>query len=446
VTIESELLDFAKSLRWGDIPTEVRDAVVGLSADSIANAICGRGAADTHAVEAASGELYGPGTSTIISGGHTSLVGAVGINAFQVTANTMCDVYRPGLCHVTPEVVPAALGIAEIRDTDGVALLTAIAAGLEATTRLCNAFNYPVFRARGWHSPGIAGAMGASVSTGLLSGLDKSELAGCFGLAGSQAGGTFASMGTMAMKFHQLRGAQAAVIAAVHARRGLFGSPTILSASDGGLLRAYSEEPSPKLLTAGLGETWHLLDISMRPYPAASTLQSLINVILDADIDVTDVDAVRIQLPPDAYQMGGEAGWESELRAMQSARYVAAGVLLTQSCWTELFDDAHRNDVSISSYAAQRVHVSSNQDLPSGAVIVTLDTKGGERMLSSSVAQGDPRNPLTNEQLLAKARRCVAGSPLEQRSFDVGRLIGLEHESSIALLMKDLGAEHQHDS
>jgi 2-methylcitrate dehydratase PrpD len=440
VTIESELLEFSQQLRWNEIPRDVREAVIALSADAIANAISGCGAADSLAVRAASVELYGPGQSTVIAGERTSLVGAVGINAYQVTAQTMCDVYRPGLCHVTPEVIPAALGVAELRDSDGVGLLTAIAAGLEATVRLCNAFNYPAFRARGWHSPGIAGALGASVATGLLSGLDATALAGCFGLAGAQAGGTFASMGTMAVKFHQLRGAQAAVIAALHAERGLLGSAAILSASDGGLLRAFSDHPEPDLLTDGLGEKWNLLDISMRPYPAASTLQSLINVLIDAKIEVANVTNVSIELPSDAYLMGGEAGWENELRAMQSARYVASGVLVTRSCWTDLFDEEHRNDLEITDLASQRVHVRCNSALPDGGVRVTIETSSGDQTFSSDVARGDPRSALSQVQLLEKFRRCVAGSSLEGRHFDVQRLLRLEDEPSIASLMRELAA------
>jgi 2-methylcitrate dehydratase PrpD len=438
VSIESDLLDFVQGLKWRELPPEVRGAVMRLSADAIANAVSGRRASDVPALEAATIDLYGLGASSIIAGGVTSLAGAVGLNAFQITVNTMCDVYRPGLCHITPEVVPAALGIGEVHDVRGEALLTAIAAGLEATARLCNAFNYPVFRARGWHSPGICGAMGASVTAGLLSGLNGAALAGCFGLAGSQSGGTFAAMGTMAVKFHQLRGAQAAVIAATHARRGLVGSATVLSAPDGGLLRAYSDDPHPELLTEDLGESWHLLEVSTRPYPAASTLQSLINVLLDADVDADVVKAVHIELPEEAYRLGGDAGWESELRAMQSARYVAAGVLLTRSCWTDLFDEVHRNDPVLGAFAAERVQVSRNLDLRDGAVRVILQTDTGDRHLSSDVAQGDPRLPLTDEQLLTKARRCVAGSVLENRSFDVSRLLGLEHESSVARLMVEL--------
>jgi hypothetical protein len=47
---------------------------------------------------------------------------------------------------------------------------------------------------------------------------------------------------------------------------------------------------------------------------------------------------------------------------------------------------------------------------------------------------------MTPELLLEKARRCVAGSLLEERSFDVSRLLNLSGEVSVASLLKDLRA------
>ncbi len=441
MSVESDVVDFAQSLTWSELPVEVREAVTRLTGDAIANAVVGRGAADTTAIEAASRSLYGDGDSSIIAGTTSSMVAAAGINAFQTTAYTMCDVYRPGLCHVTPEVVPAALAVAEQHNVDGPSFLAAVAAGFEVTTRLCRAFNYPVFRARGWHSPGISGAMGASISTGLLAGLTPAGLAGCLGLAGSQASGSFAAMGTMAVKFHQLRGAQAAVISAVHAQHSLTGATNVLTASDGGLLRAFSDDPDPSQLTDGLGARWSLLDIALRPYPAASTLQSLINVLMDPEVldavQISDVREVRVELPDEAYRLGAEAGWESELRAMQSARFIAAGVLLTRQCWIELFAEQQRRDQRLDAFAREKVSVVRNSDLRDGAVRVTLVTSFGERHLASDASSGDPLNPMTGSQLLAKVRRCLSSSRVAD-SFDRERLVHLERETSMATLLRDL--------
>ena len=55
------------------------------------------------------------------------------------------------MTHVTPEVMPPALAIAERDGLSGRALLTAIAVGCEVTTRVGIGTDYPKFRARGWH-------------------------------------------------------------------------------------------------------------------------------------------------------------------------------------------------------------------------------------------------------------------------------------------------------
>ena len=146
-----------------------------------------------------------------------------------------------------------------------------------------------------------------------------------------------------------------------------------------------------------------------------------------------------VELPAEAYRLGGEAGWESELRSMQSARFVAAAVMARRSCWTDLFVEASRRDRAIDAFAKERVAVVRSLDLPEGAVRVTVTTATGDTRLSCDVAPGDPHNPMTTQQLVDKARRCIEGSRLDGH-FDVERLTNLSAESSIAALVGDLRA------
>lgn len=441
---EARLLEFARALRWADLPEPVRIATSHLVADAIADAVVGRSAVGVRELEVVSNSLYGTGEASIVGGGRASLVGAVGVNAFQVTARTMCDVYRPGLCHVTPEVVPAALAIAERQRASGEELLSAIAAGLETTVRVCQALNYPAFRRRGWHSPGIAGALGASVSAGLLEGLGENALAGCLGLAGSQASGSFAAVGTIAVKFHQWKSAQAGVIAAVSAREGLWGPAEPLTAADGGLLRAFSDDPNPALLTRDLGSTWSLLDISLRPYPAASTLQSLVNCLLappDGLLLVSSqVRRVVVELPEEAFRLGANAGWESDGRAMQSARYVTAAVLVMGDCWTDLYSAQRRLDPRIHLLASEKVVVRLAPELVDGAARVTVDMTSGEKTWGVDVPIGDPSAPMSEADLTAKIRRCFSDSTLGSKWGDGTRLLRLADEPCVGALMDNLRA------
>src|SRR5258705_3528509 len=76
----------------------------------------------------------------------------------------MCDVHGSTLTHVTPEVIPPALAIAERDGLSGRDLMVAIAAGCEVTTRIGIGLDYPAFRAKGWHGPGVLGPFGAAAA------------------------------------------------------------------------------------------------------------------------------------------------------------------------------------------------------------------------------------------------------------------------------------------
>src|SRR5208337_379208 len=154
--------------------------------------------------------------------------------------------------------VPPALAIAEREDSSGRDLLVAIAAGSEVTTRIGIGLDYPVFRARGWHGPGVLGPFGAAAAVGRLRRFDAQTMAKAFGLAGSQAAGTYAAWGTPTVKFHQCRGALSGLLAALLAQQGFVANPDFLTHPDGGLYSAYSDGGHPDRVIAELGTRWEL--------------------------------------------------------------------------------------------------------------------------------------------------------------------------------------------
>src|SRR5580692_11152984 len=162
------LAQFAAALRYEDIPPRVREHCKTLLLDALACAVAGRLGEETGQIAALASGLAQGSESSVIGGNHLSLAGATLLNAYLVTAVTMCDVHRETMTHVTPEVMPPALAIAERDGLSGRALLTAIAAGCEVTTRVGIGLAHPKFRARGWHGPGIFGPFGAAAAVGSL--------------------------------------------------------------------------------------------------------------------------------------------------------------------------------------------------------------------------------------------------------------------------------------
>src|SRR6185436_14760071 len=190
------LAGFAASLKYDDLPVNVRDHTKNVLLDTLACAVAGHRGEETEQLAALASGLAQSNESSVIGGDRLSLAGATLLNGYLITAVTMCDIHRSTLTHVTPEVVPPALLIAERDNLPGRDLLVALAAGFEATTRIGVASDYPALRARGYHGPGVFGPFGAAAAAGRLIGLSPEAMARAFGLAGSQAGGTFAAWGT----------------------------------------------------------------------------------------------------------------------------------------------------------------------------------------------------------------------------------------------------------
>ena len=327
-----KLANFAATLRYGDLPERVREHCKSLFLDALACAVAGHRGEETGQMAALAAALAQGRELSVIGGGHLSLAGATLLNGYLVTAVTMCDVHRATMTHVTPEIVPPVLAIAERDGLSGRDLLVAIAAGCEVTTRIGIGLDYPVFRARGWHGPGILGPFGAAAAVGSLLKFDADTMARAFGLAGSQAAGTFAAWGTPTVKFHQCRGALSGLMAALLAQQNFVATREFLTAKDGGLYNAYVNGGKPETATADLGQRFELEQIALRLWPSASLIQGLNTALFDIvekhTIDPAHVRKVDIALSQATFDMhGGFRTYKAKFEALLSAHYTAAVIL-----------------------------------------------------------------------------------------------------------------------
>lgn len=97
-------------MRREDIGGRAAGHAGALILDAVGCALAGWAAEETPGVLRAARGLGGDGRASIIGDDRpASLVAAVLANAYLTTAITACDVYLPSHCHLTPEVVPAAL-------------------------------------------------------------------------------------------------------------------------------------------------------------------------------------------------------------------------------------------------------------------------------------------------------------------------------------------------
>jgi 2-methylcitrate dehydratase PrpD len=429
--LATTLAQFAHGLRRDDIAEPAGAHASMLILDAVGCALAGWAAEETPQVLRAARLLGGPGTSTIIGDdGTASLISSVLANAYLTTAVTACDVYTPAHCHLTPEVIPAALAVGEAEHASGPAFLTAVTAGLEVGSRLLRAIDYAEFRRRGWHAPGVIGPVGAAVAAGLLLGLDAPRLRTAMSLAVSQSAGTFAAWPTTAVKFHQARGAVAGLLAARLAAEGFTASTEPFVTPDGGLFASYSPG-DPALAVAGLGRSWELEQISVRLWPGATPVQALLTALLGSGRQwpaAAELSGVQIRVPPATYEahqhLAHPAG---TFEALLSFHYVAAMSLLEGRFDIDLADPAHCADPDTALFIDQRVVFAADPAVPRGGVGISLTTHGGDTVgLVQEHALGTPQNPAARAQVEGKfllgAGRRLGSAPSQELLTDLNGL------------------------
>lgn len=436
------LAQFAAALRYDDIPQRVRDHCKNLLLDALACAIAGRRGEETGQVAALAASLAQSSESSVVGGEQLSLAGATLLNAYLITAVTMCDVHRETMTHVTPEVMPPALAIAERDDLGGRALLTAIAAGCEITTRVGVGTDYAKFRARGWHGPGIFGPFGAAAAVGSLRTFDAETMARAFGLAGSQAAGTFAAWGTPTVKFHQCRGALSGLLAALLAEQKFVATHEFLTAKDGGLYNTYVDGGKADAALAGLGSHWELERIAMRLWPSATLIQGMNTALFDLleghRIDAAQVRKVRVALSPQAFAMhGGFDTYKAKFEALLSAHYTAAVILHDRALTLAQFEPGRYDDSKLRAFAAKQVEVRAEPSVGGSQAAVEIELADSAKLSARCEHPlGSFENPLSRRQIEQKFRTYADGVLPEQQIAEViGAIDRLEDFGSARRLM-----------
>jgi len=444
------IAEFAVGLRYDDLPQRSREHCKNLILDALACALAGYQGEETDQVRALALALAQGTESSVIGGAPSSLVGATLFNGYLITAVTMCDVHRATMTHVTPEIVPPALAIAERDDLPGCDLLVAVAAGCEVTTRIGLGLDYPAFRARGWHGPGIIGPFGAAAAVGSLLKFDADTMARAFGLAGSQAAGTFAAWGTPTVKFHQCRGAVSGLLAALLAQQDFVATKEFLSAADGGLYKTYAGGGKPEAAIADLGHRFELERIALRLWPSATLIQGLNTALFDLlakhEIETARVRRVVIALSQNAFDMhGGFGTYKGKFEALLSAHYATAAILHDRALSLAQFNPARYDDPVLRSFAEQNVEIRADAALSGSQVKVDLLLTDGARLAAHcDHPLGAFENPLSRTQVEQKFRLYAAGLLPDARIEEVIDTVSrLEAFGSVRELMMLLRAAPQ---
>lgn len=344
--IAAALVDFALSLRRDAIPESVvaKARLLILDGAGVALAAVARGMDEPFAAALRAGG--GGGSHRVL--GRTDLWpirDAAFLNGVLIHAIEFDDTHMEAVLHPTATALPAAMAAAEHVGASDDELLTAYVAAVEVSTRL-GALAPGRFQASGFHPTGVIGCFAATVASGRLLGLSRSQLLSAFGIALSTAAGSmqFLQGGGIGKRLHAGWAAQSGLTAALLATRNLDGARLPISGRHGlfeSFARVVPDDGKVRAKLGSLGREWEMLAVAVKPYPAAfyahGCIEAAIYLATTHDLDIAEIVAVEAYVPPPVLPKLAEPHAAKAAPAIVSEAQFALPFLVARALQTRRF-------------------------------------------------------------------------------------------------------------
>lgn len=417
--ISERLADFTLGLALDEVPAPVATRAKYLMLDAIGCAFAARREEFAGKIARSVARLAGEGPRGVIGmKARLPLRDAALVNGMLLHGLDYDDTHAAGVIHLTVSVFPAALAVAAQRGAAGAQLLAAYIAGVEAGARIASVVKGG-FHQVGHHPTGLVGAFASTLAAGQLLGLSRERLVGAQGIALSFASGNlqFIEDGSWTKRLHPGWAAVCGITAASLAQDDI---PSPREAYEGrfGLYRSHL---SPALLeacdfsltTGGLGQTWELENVAVKPFPACHLLHACADaaIALHRDgIDIERVRSIRALVPEGAIKavcepLAAKRRPKGDYDAKFSVPYaVASGLTRGKLGLAEFLPEAYTEPRIEKLMDKVEYAVDTASTFPrhyTGEVEVTLDD-GRTLRHREAVNRGNPERPLANAEIEAK--------------------------------------------
>jgi 2-methylcitrate dehydratase PrpD len=313
--------------------------------------------------------------------------------------------------HPSSMLIGAALPLAENIGASGKDLLKAYVLAIEVICKL--AANAPNMQDRGFHSTPVFGSLGSAVACASLLRLDMAKLKAALGVASSAAGGIHRQQGSMVKPFHAGNSARNGVEAALLAKAGFTADTAILEAPRGfcdtffgpgtcNYEKMIENIGKPFFLQSpGMGLKWHPCSA-----PQFLAADAALHLKREHNIDFANVAKMEVSIPPMRYARHYAAEVKTGLRGKFAINYIVAMCVLDGKLELATFTDQKVNQPTVQE-ALSKVQVICDETIPEPGPYcpVTVELKNGVRWsYTAKTAKGDPRNPMTEPEVVGKFR------------------------------------------
>ncbi len=426
-TITARMAQWAASVRYEDIPSEVVREAKRFLMDSVGCALGGSQQHDVLLAREVAQEIAGSGPCRVlVTGEQIDPVTAAFLNALMIRAMDYNDIYWKQDPSHPSDLIPAAIAAAERAGGSGRDLIVGIVLAYEFEQRLCEV-SFPGVRELGWHHATLTAAA-SPIAAGRVLGLSAEQIQHAIGISASRhctTGSVTAGKLTMMKNTVDPLATQSGVLAALLAEKGYTGPEHVLDGKEG-FGHVFDSEWRWDVLTDGLGESWRILSCGMKFFPTEALTHAPISAVLDlitennlAPDDIETVTIYSLARAADILADPSKYDPRSKETADHSLPYVIAAAIADREVTPRQFKPEKIMDSRIRGQL-EKVRVIADPEIEKvfpelqrvRAVIATSD--GRELIKELDFPKGDPRNPLTDEEISGKLRALGDGIATEQ--------------------------------
>src|SRR5215472_13442343 len=454
-TITATMARWAAGLEFQHLSDDAVYQAKRFLLDSVGCALGGYQQHDVKIALEVLGEVAGGGPATVIgSGEQMDPVSASLANALMIRCMDYNDIYWKQDPSHPSDIFPAAMAACERTKADGRELIVGFVLGHEFEMRFCEAA-FPGIRERGWHHATLTGFVSPFVAGRGLR-LPWQQIQHAVGISASHhctLGAVTAGKLTMMKNTVDPMATQGGMLAALLAEKGYTGPEHVIDGKEG-LTYCFGPEWKLNLLTDGLGDSWRITQCGMKFFPTEALTHAPISAVLDLvkknDLHPDQVTQVGIRsLARAADILSDPTKYDPHTKetADHSLPYVIAAALVDRQVTPAQFEMTKIMDPTIRAQL-KKVEVVADPEIEKvfpalQRVVVTITTTDGRSLTEQlDYPKGDPRNPLTDQEIEEKFAALADGVLSSQAQKKLKEAIwDLENIDSVSKLMALMKAD-----
>ncbi|MEJ8851531.1 MmgE/PrpD family protein [Variovorax rhizosphaerae] len=407
---------YAADFQSKPLPAEVIHHAKRAVIDWYASLFPGLDAAPVRQLEETVADDLDHGRAFLARGRLATARAAALMNGTAAHAAEVDDSFRDAMYHPGAATIAAALAAGQDVGASGMQFLRGVVLGYEVSTRIGVVMGRPHYKF--WHSTGTVGSFGAAAAAGGLMALDEAAFAHALATAATFTAGLQQAfrMDSMSKPLHAGRAAEAGVLAAQLARRGVTGSLDVLD-GEAGLGRAMSNGPDWSQVGATLGQDFHITRLTFKNHIGCGHTFAAIDGALELKerhrIEADDIAHVHVATYRPALDIACYTRPTTANEARFSLTYVVATALAHGSVRLAAYEPTRLED-PVTRSLMERISVAVDPDLDAAfpgqrAARVVIELRDGRRLEHLQPnRKGDPEQALTDRELEGKYMELVS--------------------------------------